>query len=192
MISLSVILSLSRVKYCDNIVSGRYPTIPTPQPPPSSSTISPSGENCTSQLWDNIALPSSVQRVCVACLLICRAVSPQTMGDRPFIQKLFRPVSAEGNVHTLGDLLKEMYPAALQNEGTSNTPRWHPHHIAQHLQRWFCLWYSSGVVKLMGLRSSARKMRLPPPTPLFYLHSHARHVRDPLSEIVHPPREGGR
>uniref|UniRef100_A0A8C4GT74 Autophagy protein 5 n=1 Tax=Dicentrarchus labrax TaxID=13489 RepID=A0A8C4GT74_DICLA len=32
----------------------------------------------------------------------------QTMSDRPFIQKLFRPVSPEGNVHTLGDLLKEI------------------------------------------------------------------------------------
>lgn len=171
----------------------RYPTIPTPQSPPSSLTISPSRENYTSQLWDNIALPSSVQHVCVACLLICRAVSLQTMSDRPFIQKLFRPVSAEGNVHTLGDLLKEMYPTALQNEGTSNTPRWHPHHVPQHLQRWFCLWCSSGVVKLTGLRPSAReemKKRMLPP--LFYLHSHARHVRDPLSEIVHPPREGGR
>lgn len=41
------------------------------------------------------------------------------MSDRPFIQKLFRPVSPEGNVHTLGDLLKEMYPTALPNDGTS-------------------------------------------------------------------------
>lgn len=35
------------------------------------------------------------------------------MSDRPFIQKLFRPVSPEGNVLTLGDLLKEMFPAAI-------------------------------------------------------------------------------
>uniref|UniRef100_A0A665T4V4 Autophagy protein 5 n=1 Tax=Echeneis naucrates TaxID=173247 RepID=A0A665T4V4_ECHNA len=40
----------------------------------------------------------------------------QTMSDRPFIQKLFRPVSPEGNTHTLGSLLKEMYPAAIPNE----------------------------------------------------------------------------
>lgn len=43
----------------------------------------------------------------------------QTTSDRPFIQKLFRPVSAEGNMQTLGDLLKEMYPTALPNEGRS-------------------------------------------------------------------------
>ncbi|KAG7475257.1 hypothetical protein JOB18_028283 [Solea senegalensis] len=41
----------------------------------------------------------------------------QTMSDRPFIQKQFRPVSPEGKVHTLGILLKEMYPAAIPNEG---------------------------------------------------------------------------
>ncbi|XP_036412062.1 autophagy protein 5 isoform X1 [Colossoma macropomum] len=37
----------------------------------------------------------------------------QTLSDRPFIQKLFRPVSPEGHVLTLGDLLKEMFPAAI-------------------------------------------------------------------------------
>lgn len=41
------------------------------------------------------------------------------MSDRPFIQRLFRPVSPEGNVHTLGDLMKEMDPAALPNDGMS-------------------------------------------------------------------------
>lgn len=41
----------------------------------------------------------------------------QTLSDRPFIQKQFRPVSPEGHVHTLGDLLKEVYPVALPNEG---------------------------------------------------------------------------
>uniref|UniRef100_A0A3B5PVV7 Autophagy protein 5 n=2 Tax=Xiphophorus maculatus TaxID=8083 RepID=A0A3B5PVV7_XIPMA len=41
----------------------------------------------------------------------------QTLSDRPFIQKLFRPVSPDCNVHTLGDLLKEMYPDALTNDG---------------------------------------------------------------------------
>lgn len=46
------------------------------------------------------------------------------MSDRPFIQKLFRPVSPEGNAHTLGDLLKEMYPAAITNDGKST--HWHP------------------------------------------------------------------
>lgn len=39
------------------------------------------------------------------------------MIERPFIQKLFRPISPEGTVHTLGDLLKEVYPAALPNDG---------------------------------------------------------------------------
>lgn len=187
LISLSVIIIEGEILWYYRIRNDSYPSVYT-------FIINEQRKrNYTSQLWDNIALPSSLQHVCVVCLLICCAVSLQTMSDRPFIQKLFRPVSAEGSVHTLGDLLKEMYPTALQNEGTSNTPRWHPHHVAQHLQRWFCLWYSSGVVKLMGLRPSAReetkKTRL---LPLFYLHSHARHVRDPLSEIVHPPREGGR
>uniref|UniRef100_A0A673JM06 Autophagy protein 5 n=1 Tax=Sinocyclocheilus rhinocerous TaxID=307959 RepID=A0A673JM06_9TELE len=37
----------------------------------------------------------------------------QTMSDRPFIQKLFRPVSPEGHTLTLGDLLKELFPAAI-------------------------------------------------------------------------------
>ncbi|KAK9514368.1 hypothetical protein VZT92_027840 [Zoarces viviparus] len=41
----------------------------------------------------------------------------QTTSDRPFIQKLFRPVSPEGSVHTLCDLLKEMYPVALPSDG---------------------------------------------------------------------------
>uniref|UniRef100_A0A673L3U9 Autophagy protein 5 n=1 Tax=Sinocyclocheilus rhinocerous TaxID=307959 RepID=A0A673L3U9_9TELE len=36
-----------------------------------------------------------------------------TMSDRPFIQKLFRPVSPEGHTLTLGDLLKELFPAAI-------------------------------------------------------------------------------
>ncbi|MBN3319326.1 ATG5 protein, partial [Atractosteus spatula] len=40
----------------------------------------------------------------------------QTMSDRPFIQKLFRPVTAEGQSHTLGDLLKEVFPAAITND----------------------------------------------------------------------------
>uniref|UniRef100_A0A8C2PQJ1 Autophagy protein 5 n=1 Tax=Cyprinus carpio TaxID=7962 RepID=A0A8C2PQJ1_CYPCA len=37
----------------------------------------------------------------------------QTTSDRPFIQKLFRPVSPEGHTLTLGDLLKELFPAAI-------------------------------------------------------------------------------
>ncbi|XP_077455759.1 autophagy protein 5 [Stigmatopora argus] len=41
----------------------------------------------------------------------------QSMSDRPFIQKQFRPVSPEGNAHTLGDLLKETYPKALPHDG---------------------------------------------------------------------------
>lgn len=38
------------------------------------------------------------------------------MSDRPFIQKLFRPVSPEGHTLTLGDLLKELFPAAISAE----------------------------------------------------------------------------
>ncbi|MFT7800413.1 autophagy protein 5 [Arapaima gigas] len=42
----------------------------------------------------------------------------QTTSNRPFIQKLFRPVSLDGHPHTLGDLLKEVFPAAVpQNDG---------------------------------------------------------------------------
>lgn len=41
----------------------------------------------------------------------------QATSERPFIQKLFRPVSADGALHTLGDLLREMYPAAVPSEG---------------------------------------------------------------------------
>ncbi|MBN3305702.1 autophagy protein 5 isoform X3 [Amia ocellicauda] len=37
----------------------------------------------------------------------------QTMSDRPFIQKLFRPVTTDGQPNTLGDLLKEVFPAAV-------------------------------------------------------------------------------
>ncbi|XP_073727866.1 autophagy protein 5 isoform X1 [Misgurnus anguillicaudatus] len=37
----------------------------------------------------------------------------QTMSERPFIQKLFRPVSPEGHPLTLGDLLKDLLPAAI-------------------------------------------------------------------------------
>uniref|UniRef100_A0A8C7X092 Autophagy protein 5 n=1 Tax=Oryzias sinensis TaxID=183150 RepID=A0A8C7X092_9TELE len=44
----------------------------------------------------------------------------QTTNDRPFIQRLFRPVSTEGNPHTLFDLLKEMCPDALTKDGEEN------------------------------------------------------------------------
>ncbi|XP_044613175.1 autophagy protein 5 isoform X3 [Equus asinus] len=40
----------------------------------------------------------------------------QTTTERPFIQKLFRPVAADGQLHTLGDLLKEVCPSALAPE----------------------------------------------------------------------------
>lgn len=57
--------------------------------------------------------------VCVALHAnFLHAISFQTVSERPFIQKLFRPLSPEGAVHTLGDLLKEMYPAALASDGT--------------------------------------------------------------------------
>uniref|UniRef100_A0A5F9DA35 Autophagy protein 5 n=1 Tax=Oryctolagus cuniculus TaxID=9986 RepID=A0A5F9DA35_RABIT len=41
----------------------------------------------------------------------------QTTTERPFIQKLFRPVAADGQLHTLGDLLKEVCPSAIAPEG---------------------------------------------------------------------------
>ncbi|KAL6087201.1 hypothetical protein STEG23_008810, partial [Scotinomys teguina] len=40
----------------------------------------------------------------------------QTTTERPFIQKLFRPVAADGQLHTLGDLLKEVCPSAIAPE----------------------------------------------------------------------------
>ncbi|KAG3290010.1 autophagy protein 5 isoform X2 [Ictidomys tridecemlineatus] len=40
----------------------------------------------------------------------------QTTTERPFIQKLFRPVAADGQPHTLGDLLKEVCPSAIAPE----------------------------------------------------------------------------
>ncbi|XP_006739298.1 autophagy protein 5 [Leptonychotes weddellii] len=40
----------------------------------------------------------------------------QTTTERPFIQKLFRPVAADGQLHTLGDLLKEVCPSAVAPE----------------------------------------------------------------------------
>ncbi|XP_064804351.1 autophagy protein 5-like isoform X2 [Oncorhynchus masou masou] len=43
-----------------------------------------------------------------------------TMSDRPFIQKLFRPISSDGYTHTLGDLLKEVYPVAISSDGSSH------------------------------------------------------------------------
>lgn len=40
----------------------------------------------------------------------------QTTTERPFIQKLFRPVAADGQLHTLGDLLREVCPSAVAPE----------------------------------------------------------------------------
>ncbi|XP_038655175.1 autophagy protein 5 isoform X2 [Scyliorhinus canicula] len=40
----------------------------------------------------------------------------QPLNERPFIQKLFRPISGDGQPHNLGDLLKEMFPAAVTSE----------------------------------------------------------------------------
>ncbi|XP_028653485.1 autophagy protein 5 isoform X1 [Erpetoichthys calabaricus] len=41
----------------------------------------------------------------------------QTVSERPFIQKLFRPITAEGQPHTLIDLLKEVSPFAVSQGG---------------------------------------------------------------------------
>uniref|UniRef100_A0A7N4NYU9 Autophagy protein 5 n=1 Tax=Sarcophilus harrisii TaxID=9305 RepID=A0A7N4NYU9_SARHA len=40
----------------------------------------------------------------------------QATTERPFIQKLFRPVAADGQLHTLGDLLKEVCPSVITPE----------------------------------------------------------------------------
>ncbi|XP_049754309.1 autophagy protein 5 isoform X1 [Elephas maximus indicus] len=59
----------------------------------------------------------------------------QTTTERPFIQKLFRPVAADGQLHTLGDLLKEVCPSAVSPEGALSQrekylekakEKWHP------------------------------------------------------------------
>lgn len=42
----------------------------------------------------------------------------QATTERPFIQKLFRPIASGGQLHTLGDLLKDVCPSAIASEGT--------------------------------------------------------------------------
>ena len=39
-------------------------------------------------------------------------LSKQATTERPFIQKLFRPIASGGQLHTLGDLLKDVCPSA--------------------------------------------------------------------------------
>uniref|UniRef100_A0A4W3HKL4 Autophagy protein 5 n=1 Tax=Callorhinchus milii TaxID=7868 RepID=A0A4W3HKL4_CALMI len=41
----------------------------------------------------------------------------QPLNEKPFIQKLFRPLSPDGQPHSLGDLLKEVFPAAVPSDG---------------------------------------------------------------------------
>ncbi|XP_047454980.1 autophagy protein 5 isoform X3 [Mugil cephalus] len=62
-------------------------------------------------------IPFRIYQVCISSSEKMMTAENKTMSDRPFIQKQFRPVSPEGNAHTLGDLLKEMYPAAITNDG---------------------------------------------------------------------------
>ncbi|XP_015140004.1 autophagy protein 5 isoform X3 [Gallus gallus] len=40
----------------------------------------------------------------------------QATTERPFIQKLFRPIASGGQLHTLGDLLKDVCPSAITPE----------------------------------------------------------------------------
>lgn len=42
----------------------------------------------------------------------------QATTERPFIQKLFRPIASGGQMHSLGDLLKDVCPSAIDHEGT--------------------------------------------------------------------------
>ncbi|CAH2252417.1 autophagy 5 isoform X1 [Pelobates cultripes] len=40
----------------------------------------------------------------------------QATGERPYVQKLFRPVASDGKPHTLGDIVKEVCPEAHPTE----------------------------------------------------------------------------
>lgn len=75
------------------------------------------------------------------------------MSERPFIQKLFRPVSPEGNVHTLGDLLKEMYPAAIPNDGRSTNR--HTHRDKEGCLSFFFFLIVSSIIFFLNLCSSS-------------------------------------
>ncbi|XP_033368744.1 autophagy protein 5 isoform X3 [Parus major] len=44
----------------------------------------------------------------------------QATTERPFIQKLFRPIASGGQLHTLGDLLKDVCPSAITPEGVQS------------------------------------------------------------------------
>lgn len=138
-----------------------------------------------------------MQYICVAVLadlLCCNLL--QTMSDRPFIQKLFRPVSPEGNVLTLGDLLKEMYPAALPNQGTcahwythSKQEVTYSHHLtciviipcvtSSYHKNYDTSVFNLGRSPVTFQRREKKKKYLSSFFFFFfkYLHSHARHVR---------------
>lgn len=76
------------------------------------------------------------------------------MSERPFIQKLFRPVSPEGNQLTLGDLLKELFPAAICVEGKLQSLH---KSKSSFKQTWFNKNISSTNLSLSGVKNQRWK-----------------------------------
>lgn len=110
--------------------------------------------------------------ICVTVHASILLFSFQTTSERPFIQKLFRPVSPDGTVHTLGDLLKEMYPAALPSNGASslNTDAFRSPHLA------------------LNIAVMRRQEREPPPQARFTSTSPTTSVRDKTFLTPRAPR----
>ncbi|XP_017684746.1 PREDICTED: autophagy protein 5 isoform X3 [Lepidothrix coronata] len=69
----------------------------------------------------------------------------QATTERPFIQKLFRPIASGGQLHTLGDLLKDVCPSAVAPEAGDLRFFMHCTHVAMCSHRIYHL--DKGQVK---------------------------------------------